>query len=77
MDCILTFQFYLILNVAVGGINGYFPDDVVNGEGSDDKPWKNPSDRANLEFYESVDKWYRSWLENGTMQVDYIRVYAI
>ena len=26
-------KFYLILNVAVGGVNGYFPD----GEGN--KPW--------------------------------------
>ena len=27
-------EFYLILNVAVGGTNGFFPDDAVNGGGA-------------------------------------------
>jgi len=31
-------DFYIILNVAVGGTNGYFP----NGDGG--KPWSNESD---------------------------------
>jgi hypothetical protein len=30
-------EFYLILNVAVGGVNGYFPDGQCN------KPWSNTS----------------------------------
>ena len=27
-------EFYLILNVAVGGTNGFFPDDATNGGGA-------------------------------------------
>lgn len=38
--------FYLILNVAVGGTNGWFPD----GEGS--KPWTNQGNAA-WDFYQS------------------------
>lgn len=30
-------EFYLIMNLAVGGVAGYFP------EGVDKKPWKNTS----------------------------------
>lgn len=41
-------EFYLILNVAVGGTNGYFPD----GEGG--KPWTDAGDSA-YDFYQS--KW--------------------
>jgi hypothetical protein len=33
-------EFYLILNVAVGGTNGYFPDDQC------DKPWSNSASSA-------------------------------
>lgn len=35
-------EFYLILNLAVGGI-GYFPDEAVNPTG---KPWKNNSTKV-------------------------------
>jgi beta-glucanase (GH16 family) len=33
-------EFYLILNVAVGGTNGYFPDDQC------EKPWSNSASSA-------------------------------
>ena len=33
-------QFYIIINLAVGGVNGYFPDNAKNGG---DKPWLNNS----------------------------------
>jgi hypothetical protein len=33
-------QFYFIFNVAVGGVNYYFPDDAQNPGG---KPWLNTS----------------------------------
>ena len=33
-------EFYLIMNVAVGGTNGWFPDNVG------DKPWLDKSDCA-------------------------------
>jgi len=37
-------DFYLILNVAVGGTNGFFPDGVANPGG---KPWLNTSPVVN------------------------------
>jgi hypothetical protein len=37
-------EFYLILNIAVGGTNGFFPDGVANPGG---KPWLNTSPVVN------------------------------
>ncbi|KAG0083985.1 hypothetical protein BGZ92_010298 [Podila epicladia] len=66
-------EFYLIMNVAVGGSAGYFPDGVGN------KPWSDKSEHAVNEFYAAKDDWYPSWgPENGldrALAVDYIRVY--
>ena len=41
-------EFYLILNVAVGGTNGWF-DDGVQG-----KPWVNDDPSAKLEFWNGM-----------------------
>lgn len=48
-------DFYLILNVAVGGTGGYFPD------GSCNKPWTNSDAHASNTFYNSKDSWYPGW----------------
>ncbi|KAF2430581.1 putative gram-negative bacteria binding protein [Tothia fuscella] len=50
-------DFYLILNVAVGGINGWFPD------GIDAKPWLNAADSPQRDFYKGVDTWLPTWGE--------------
>lgn len=47
--------FYLIMDVAVGGTNGWFPD----GVGS--KPWVDTSPTAPFDFYNATDKWYKTW----------------
>ncbi|KAG0339556.1 hypothetical protein BG000_001852 [Podila horticola] len=66
-------EFYLIMNVAVGGTAGYFPDGVGN------KPWSDKSEHAVNEFYAAKDDWYPTWgPENGldrALAVDYVRVY--
>lgn len=49
--------FYLILNVAVGGTNGFFQDGVGN------KPWGNQSPTAPKEFWDSADRWLSTWGE--------------
>ena len=49
--------FYLILNVAVGGTNGWFTDGV---EG---KPWVDASPTARKEFWDAKDQWYPTWQE--------------
>lgn len=66
-------EFYLIMNVAVGGTAGFFPDGVGN------KPWSDKSEHAVNEFYAAKDDWYPTWgPESGldrALAVDYIRVY--
>jgi len=47
--------FYLILNVAVGGTNGWFED------GANDKPWLNASPNAKKDFWLAKDKWLPTW----------------
>jgi hypothetical protein len=47
--------FYLILNVAVGATNGFFPDGVAN------KPWGDASITAPREFWEATNQWYPTW----------------
>jgi hypothetical protein len=36
-------QFYFAINLAVGGVNGYFPENAENPGG---KPWRNNSTRV-------------------------------
>ncbi|KXX82326.1 Beta-1,3-glucan-binding protein [Madurella mycetomatis] len=47
--------FYLILNLAVGGTNGWFED---NAHG---KPWLNGSPNARKDFWQAKDSWYPTW----------------
>ncbi|KAI0129116.1 putative gram-negative bacteria binding protein [Xylariales sp. AK1849] len=47
--------FYLILNVAVGGTNGYFQD------GYGGKPWKDKVDSATAEFWNAKNVWGKTW----------------
>jgi beta-glucanase (GH16 family) len=72
-------EFYFLLNVAVGGTNGYFPDTWTNANGA--KPWSNQSPTSFREFWNARDTWYPTWNptasngENAAMQIDYIRVW--
>jgi len=65
-------EFYLIFNVAVGGVNGYFPDGVGN------KPWTDGSQHAVNEFWDANNGWYSTWNGNNcALQVDYVKVYSL
>jgi hypothetical protein len=48
-------KFYLILNVAVGGSNGWFLDEESS------KPWVNKAPTARRDFWNARDKWYPTW----------------
>lgn len=70
----IFFQFYLILNVAVGERQGYF-DVCRDPNGLLKRPWSN-SGRFNesvLQFYKAKPYWYQTWKESS-MQVDYVKV---
>ncbi|CAH1777177.1 unnamed protein product [Owenia fusiformis] len=67
-------EFYLILNVAVGGTNGYFPDNVQSLPYP--KPWSNNSPQANEDFWNGRSGWYSTWRgDDVAMEVDYVRVW--
>ncbi|KAJ8916920.1 hypothetical protein NQ315_013391 [Exocentrus adspersus] len=69
-------EFFLIINLAVGG-TGYFPDDATNPGG---KPWLNTSPHAATDFWKGEDQWLPTWnreTDSSHLQVDYVRVWAL
>ncbi|KAF8589550.1 glycoside hydrolase family 16 protein [Ramaria rubella] len=66
--------FYLIMDVAVGGTNGWFPDNVGN------KPWVDGSRTAMRDFALAQDEWYPTWPEDPAeraMVVDYVKMWQL
>jgi len=62
----------LILNVAVGGTNGWFPDNIGN------KSWINNSPTAMRDFANAQDEWYATWPEDVTkrgLAIDYVKMW--
>ncbi|XP_055955945.1 beta-1,3-glucan-binding protein-like [Patella vulgata] len=53
-------NFALILNVAVGGDRGYFPDGWNNG-GNGAKPWTNFASTAMMDFWNNRQQWQKTW----------------
>ncbi|KAF7870259.1 hypothetical protein EAF04_004007 [Stromatinia cepivora] len=65
-------KFYLILNVAVGGTNGWFAD------GKSGKPWIDASATAKNDFWNARDSWYPTWTANdnqGQMEVSKVEIW--
>lgn len=60
-------EFYLIINLAVGGTNAYFPD----GAG---KPWSNSAPTAIDAFWAAHSQWYPTWTQ--PMAVDSVKVWS-
>lgn len=73
-------EYFLVMNVAVGGTGGYFSDGLTNQPYP--KPWKNTSPTAPRDFYQQKNSWYPTWNpstnngEDAAMQVKSIRVMA-
>ena len=64
-------DFHLILNLAVGGTSGYFPD----GVGA--KPWADADTHSINAFYNAKGAWYSTWTgEDAALQIDSIKVYS-
>lgn len=65
-------QFYVIVNVAVGGINGFFSDDANYGV---TKPWNNCSPHAARDFWNARSQWEPTWNGDKTaLVIDYIEM---
>jgi len=70
-------QFYLILNVAVGGTNGFIPDGLTNVGGAP-KPWSNSDSNGPEKFWNAKDQWYPTWQgENAAMQVKHVKMWQL
>ena len=61
-------RFYLILNLAVGGTNGFFPDGLGDG-----KPWGNTDPHAANDFWAGVGTWGPTW--TAPMMIDSVTVW--
>lgn len=67
-------EFYLIINLAVGGIN-YFPDEGDNPGG---KPWRNDSPNPMKDFWYGRWQWEPTWnYPDKAFRIDYVRVWAL
>ncbi|ORY18873.1 concanavalin A-like lectin/glucanase domain-containing protein [Clohesyomyces aquaticus] len=62
-------DFYLVLNVAVGGTNGWFKD------GKAGKPWIDGSSTAKKDFWQARDQWYPTWKGKGHMKVKSVKMW--
>ncbi|XP_041986270.1 uncharacterized protein LOC121738351 [Aricia agestis] len=63
-------MFYISLGLSVGGHREY-PESVS-------KPWSNASSRAMFDFWITNPLWLNTWYqETSSLQVDYVRVYAL
>ena len=60
-------EFFLILNLAVGGTNGYFPD----GYG---KPWSDGNPHAINAFWDAHAQWSPTWTQ--PLAVDWVKVWS-
>lgn len=61
-------EMFLIINLAVGGTNGYFPD----GNG---KPWANADPHAMNSFWAAKNQWYPTWTQH--MAIDSVKVWSV
>jgi hypothetical protein len=62
-------DFYLLLNLAVGGVTEFFPDSPC-------KPWENSSPHSMNEFWAAREDWLKTWRgEDSALQVDWIAVW--
>lgn len=59
------------MNVAVGGVNGYFPDDKH-------KPWKNADPRAVNKFWDRRKYWQPSWGSGNqaALAIDSVKIWT-
>ncbi|KAF9014300.1 concanavalin A-like lectin/glucanase domain-containing protein [Cyathus striatus] len=65
-------EFYLIMNVAVGSTNGWFPEAQGN------KPWLDRSGTPMRDFIDAQAQWYPTWplnVQDRAMVVDYVRMW--
>jgi len=66
--------FYLIMDLAVGGTNGWFPD------GAGGKPWLDQSSTAMYDFARAQEQWYSTWPtdpKERALAIDYVKMWQL
>lgn len=73
-------EFYIIMNLAIGGSTGYFPEEAINGNG---REWGN-NEKGMTDFWNSRHgTWLPTWNlginndKEASFQIDYVRVFAL
>lgn len=61
-------EFYLIINVGVGGTNGWFQDGMAG------KPWSDQSLTAKYDFWNAQKDWLPTWQAPGAGQMEISKV---
>ncbi|KAF8132286.1 glycoside hydrolase family 16 protein [Boletus edulis] len=67
-------QFYLVIDLAVGGTSGWFPDGVGG------KPWYDGSAAAMREFALAQSTWSATWpstANNRAFRIDYVKMWQL
>ncbi|KAI8078495.1 concanavalin A-like lectin/glucanase domain-containing protein [Thamnidium elegans] len=64
-------EFYLVLNLAVGGVNGYWPEE-------ENKPWKNDDPHAPNAFYNARRSWLPTWGKGNkrALAIDWVKMWS-
>lgn len=64
------------MNVAVGGTNSFFPDNVANG--GYNKPWSNQDRNAPEKFWRARNLWQPTWQgDDAAMIVDSVKMWQL
>lgn len=74
MNCCV--QFFLIMNLAVGGTNGYFPDAGNDGG----KPWANSQPFAHTAYWNGKQQWMNTWnlmSRDSALVIDSVKIWAL
>ncbi|CAM9435429.1 unnamed protein product [Ectocarpus sp. 12 AP-2014] len=63
-------KFYVVMNVAVGGVSGFFPDGVGG------KMWNNKDSDAAMKFHEATHDWHSTWDgKDSALQIESVKVW--
>ncbi|CBY42746.1 unnamed protein product, partial [Oikopleura dioica] len=66
-------EFYLIFNLAVGGVNEYWSDQFIY---ENPKPWTSQSTQAMKDFWDKKNTWQHTWNgEDAAMKIGRIRMW--
>lgn len=66
-------EFYLIMNLAVGGTNNYFNDQINRPHA---KPWTNSEQHPKTSFWNARHQWLPTWT-SSSFQISFVKIWAL